>query len=211
MTGSTQRHRTHYGLAIPLATALLAALLFLVPEAWIRWLFQRDFRRPNAELDLQVPPVTTGPVRLIPAEALPRPPAKKPSADAPLRESLVARPVEQVPDATAPATAENAWTWDPTSAYSISDELTTPMAGGTAEDSTALRAALLHALRLGDLDPALAMLDTTQTARAREQFRAVDDWFFRNWSQIWKAQGAAARRAAIYERAVLEAERDKGM
>jgi hypothetical protein len=207
-----QWRNTNYRSAIVGALALLAALFLVVPESWLRWIFHREFGRPPAELALDPRARETGPIRLIPVEML-SPAAARPEASRiePRAERLVPERVEPTPDEDLAGPAQSRWTWDPTTAYSISGELTRPRFGQAAPDTVALRATFLRALRLGDLDPALAMLDTTQSALAREQFREVDRWFFRHWAEIWKAQGNAARSADIYERAVLEAERDKGM
>lgn len=212
MAGYAQWRNTNYRSAIVGAVALMAALFLVVPESWLRWLFHREFGRPSAELAVDARAPQSGPIRLIPVEMLPTSTLRpEPGRTEPRVERLVPETIEPVPDDELAGTAESSWTWDPTSAYSISGELTRPDFGLAAPDTVALHATLLRALRLGDLDPALAMLDTTQSGLAREQFREVDRWFFRHWAEIWKAQGAAARLADIYERTVIEAERDKGM
>lgn len=212
MAAYAQWRNTNYRSATVGALLLVAALFLVVPESWLRWIFHRDFGRPPTELALDPRPLDAGPIRLIPVEMLPPSFARpEPGRGEPRIERLVPDRVQPVPDDDLGGTAESSWTWDPTSAYSISGELTRPNFGQATPDTVALHATFLRALRLGDLDPALAMLDTTQSALAREQFREVDRWFFRHWAEIWKAQGNAARMADIYERAVIEAERDKGM
>ena len=215
MASSVQWHRTHYRAAVVATFVSMAALFLVVPDAWLRWLFHRDFSRPRAELAPELRREDSDPIRLIPVEMLPPRPvaARIDPVEIPLRREVLVpeRRAVVVDDEDPAGVADSPWTWDPTSAYSITDELTRTRPGESAADSLVLRATLLRALRLGDLDPALAMLDTTQAALAHEQFREVDRWIVRHWAGIWKAQGDAARRASIYERAVLEAERDKGM
>jgi hypothetical protein len=210
----SRRRGTSYGVAIPSAVALLAVLLFLVPDGWVRWLFHRTFALPPGEVALTPVLDGAGPIRLIPAEMLPPSPSARARAreqDSVTREVLVEEAKVDTSGEGKPEPKLSPWSWDPTTGYAVTRELTASGHAQTDADSVLRHAVFLRSLRLTDLDPALAMLDTTQSARAREQFHAVDRWYFRNWAPLWKAQGAAARLADIYERAVLEAERDKGM
>jgi hypothetical protein len=210
----SRRRGTSYAAAVPLAVALLAVLLFLVPDGWVRWLFHRTFALPPGEVAFAPVLDSAGPIRLIPAEMLPPSPsarARVRERDIVTREVLVEGAKVDTSGDGKPEPELSPWAWDPTTGYAVTRELTASGHAQAGVDSVLRHAVFLRSLRLTDLDPALAMLDTTQSAMAWEQFHAVDRWYFRNWAPLWKAQGAAARLADIYERAVLEAERDKGM
>ena len=97
------------------------------------------------------------------------------------------------------------WTFDPTTRFRTVSGLAEPTAPAVP-DSLQLHADFLHSLRLGNMQAALAMLDTTQAGVARRQFAETDRWVNRYLGPAWEAEGKAGRQADLWWRVVGEVE-----
>ena len=97
------------------------------------------------------------------------------------------------------------WTFDPTTRFRTVAGLAEPMAPAVP-DSILLHADFLHSLRLGNMQAALALLDTTQAGVAKRQFADTDRWVNRYLGPGWVAEGHAERQADLWWRVVGEVE-----
>lgn len=194
MTSFARQHEYRIGRALLVATLLVVLGSWFFPLGWLRF-FGREW---NPGTTTALPPGRPW-VRLIPTESLPGQPVPEL-----VRIRTVPVKISPVPDLS-PEPSRREWSFDPTTPWRpLAGELS-PLAPA-AGDSVLLHAEFLHSLRLGNMAAILAMLDTTQTGRAREQLAETDDWIHRYLAPVWESQGRAARIADIYWRAVGEVE-----
>ena len=194
MTGFARQHDYRLGRALLVSTVLVLAGAWLVPLDWLE-IFGRDLRldpRPEAGPDerwvrlVEVQPVDPGALQL--------------------REIQLGPPKDgQSPDTDMGPEARRTWTFDPTTAYRPLPGAGEPLAPSPA-DSVVLHRTFLHAMRLGNMGAVFAMLDTTQTGRAREQLIETDDWVNRYLGPVWRAEGHARFQSDLWWRVVGEVE-----
>ena len=197
MAGFGRQHEYRIGRALIVATVLIVIGGAFFPMGILR-LFGR---RIPVDATGDLPPIDPW-IRLIPAD---RGPLANRVEEVPTR--IIFRPSDSPkPDQTQPG-ERRTWTFDPTTRYRTMSGLTEPMAPATP-DSVLLHADFLHSLRLGNMQAALALLDTTRTGEARRQFADFDRWVNRHLGPGWEAEGKAERKAALWWRVVGEAEED---
>ena len=192
MSRFSRQHEYRLGRALILASALVVVGSWLFPVEWLR-VFGRS-------VDLLDAPQPAGEpwVRLIPVESLDLGP------DPVLMQTTI--PETSSPDIDEFAgSRRHEWTFDPTTAWSPATGSREPLASALP-DSVLLRADLLNSLRLANWGAVFALLDTTQTGRAREQFAQTDRWVNRYYGPVWSAQGFARRQSNLWNRVVHEAE-----
>jgi hypothetical protein len=165
------------------------------------WLFPVDWLRFFGRgLHLGGEPETTAEpwIRLIPVESL-----ESSGELVPIRivtESADHSDVDDIPESE-----RHEWAFDPTQDFQPRADVAEPLAPALS-DSVMLRSEFLNALRLANWGAVFAMLDTTQTGRAREQFAETDAWVNHRLGPLWDAQGFARRQANLWNRVVTEAE-----
>lgn len=168
------------------------------------WLFPTDWLRVFAR-HLEVTATGTAPaqepwIRLIPAESLE--PGLSPDI---VRVRRFERLADDSPSTDSRREARRTWTFDPTTAFRPLAGTAEPLAPGVP-DSIRLHAEFLHSLRLGNMAAVFALLDTTQTGRAREQLVETDDWVNRYLGPVWTAQGHARFQSDLWWRVVGESD-----
>ncbi|RKZ17497.1 hypothetical protein DRQ53_03330 [bacterium] len=195
MARFARQHDYRIGRALLCASVLVIVGLWLFPVGLLRY-FGRDLAN---EVDSGVS-VRQEWIRLIPAEAL----SGEDPGDVVRIRMTPAPVVSPVPDVMAPQD-RHAWSFDPTTAWQQSSSEVSPLAPAIP-DSVVRHAEFLHALRLGNMTAAFAMLDTTQAGRAHVQLAETDRWVSRTMGPVWHAQGRARRVADVWWRAVGEVE-----
>jgi hypothetical protein len=196
MSGFARQHEYRIGRALILASVAVVGCFWLFPVEWLRVLGRR--------VDLEIATVN-GPnrkpsegIRLIPVEALDL-------GDYSVRKQTIKtfNDSPDIDDSGGPERHE--WAFDPTTAWAPAAGSTEPIAGAVP-DSVLLRADFLNSLRLANRGAVFAMLDTTRTGRAREQFAETDRWVNRYYGPVWDAQGFARRQSNLWNRVVHEVE-----
>lgn len=192
MTGFARQHEYRLGRALILAATLLIVGTWLFPVDWLRF-FGRDLRMAGK------PEIGTEPwIRLIPVESF--------GSEADLVPTRIVTESVDNPEIDESGGSERReWAFDPTSDFRPMAGAAEPL-GPAAPDSLRLRSDFLNSLRLANWGAVFAMLDTTQTGRAREQLAETDVWVNRRLGPVWDAQGFARRQANLWYRVVTEAE-----
>lgn len=195
MTAFARQHPYRIGRSLVAATALLVLGSWLFPVDWLRVFGHR----PTAPTDQRA--LSREPwIRLIPSESLPE---GRPSESVPIRITIPAP--DTSPDTDPSSKAQPRWSFDPTTAFRPLAGSAEPLAGAVP-DSVVQHAAFLHAMRLANLAEVFALLDTTQTGRAREQLAETDRWVNRVLGPMWRAEGHARFQSDLWWRVVGEVE-----
>lgn len=195
MTGFARQHEYRLGRALLVATLVVVVGSWLFPVQWLQF-FGRSVEAPEV-----AQPAGKPWIRLIPVESLDL------AADVvPVVTTLESPPDSPDLDQSSDP-VRHEWSFDPTTAWSPASGSAEPLAGAMP-DSILLRADFLNSLRLANWGAVFAMLDTTQTGRAREQLTETDRWVARYYGPRWRAQGFARRQSNIWYRAVGEAEKE---
>ena len=195
MAGFGRQHEYRIGRALVVTAVVVVVGGAFFPVGILRLFGRRspiDVAEDSARLDPWI--------RLIPAD---RGSVDTQSEQVPTR--IIFRPVSSpVPDLLQQEDRRT-WTFDPTTRFRTVSGLAEPMAPAVP-DSILLHADFLHSLRLGNMQAALAMLDTTQAGVARRQFADTDRWVNRYLGPAWEAEGKAERQADLWWRVVGEVE-----
>ena len=192
MTGFARQHEYRIGRALLVAAAVVVLGSWLFPVDWLR-VFGRavHVQEPSS-------PVGRPWIRLIPVESLGL------AADmVPVK--TISAPSDRLDTDYNSQPERYEWSFDPTTAWSPAASSAEPLVGAVP-DSVLLRADFLNSQRLANWGAVFAMLDTTQTGRAREQFAETDQWVNRYYGPVWDAQGFARRQSNLWYRVVHEVE-----
>lgn len=193
--------RPRWGWAAAVAALLVVLAGGLAPVEWLRAVFGRQFGALVVTSVDRVEPLEG--IRLIPVPQRARSAAESapPQVAAP---SLRSDPSEETVETLDP---DPTFVWDPTTAFAPAAELLAP----AAPDSIMRRATLLEAMAFGRVERSFALFDTTQVTAARRRFQWMDRYMNDVMRPLLEAEGDAARRAAIYYRAVGEVEEEGDM